>query len=119
MEEQGSLELRDISNVPIVVNYRQATFANGPGPQDKGTTIRLSKWSTLEYLKSRISELEGPWDPIPPEKQDLRSIKEDQLMDENTLEASGLGGEHSRIRLNEMLNGEVCAVGDTWYELAV
>lgn len=55
MEGQGSLELQDISHVSIVVNYRKTTLTNRLGPLDKGATIRLSKWSTIEYLNSRIS----------------------------------------------------------------
>ena len=55
MEEQDSLELQDIGHVSMVVKYRKKTFANGLGPLDKGATILLSKWSTIEYLKSRIS----------------------------------------------------------------
>lgn len=102
MEEQCSLELQDMSIISIVVKYRQTTFANGPGPLDKGTIIRLSKWSTIEYLKLKISELEGPWDPIPPEKQDLRSINGDQLIGENTLEASGLGNAPRRIYIYDV-----------------
>lgn len=59
MEEQCSLEMEDTSIISIVVNYRQTAFTNGPGPLDKGTIIKISKWSTI-YMKLMISKLDGP-----------------------------------------------------------
>lgn len=60
--QEGSTELKDMGIALIVVNIQE-------------TKISINDWSTIKYQKSKISKLEAPGDPTPPEKQDHRSTR--------------------------------------------